>query len=37
VRGGRIKIGPGCHIERVEYTETLEVAPDAVVKEEVKG
>ena len=37
VRGGRIKIGPGCRIERVEYTETLEVAPEAVVKEEVKG
>ncbi len=37
VRGGKIKIGPGCRIERVEYTETLEVAPGAVVKEEVKG
>ncbi|MEN3011112.1 MAG: bactofilin [Candidatus Bipolaricaulaceae bacterium] len=37
VRGGRIKIGPGCRIERVEYTESLEVAAGAVVKEEVKG
>jgi len=37
VRGERIKIGPGCRIERVEYTETLEVSPDAVVKEEVNG
>jgi len=37
VRGGKVKVGPGCHIERVEYMESLEVAPDAVVKEEVKG
>lgn len=37
VRGGKVKIGPGCRIERVEYTETLEVVPGAVVKEEVKG
>ncbi|MGB9758091.1 MAG: polymer-forming cytoskeletal protein [Candidatus Bipolaricaulaceae bacterium] len=37
VRGGKIKIGPGCHIERVEYTESLEVAQGAVVKEEVRG
>ncbi len=37
VRGGKVKIGPGCRIERVEYTESLEVAPGAVVKEEVKG
>ncbi|MCS7216795.1 MAG: bactofilin [Candidatus Bipolaricaulota bacterium] len=37
VRGGRIKIGPGCRIERVEYTDSLEVAPGAQVKEEVKG
>lgn len=37
VRGGRIKIGPGCRVERVEYTETLAVAKEAAVKEEVKG
>lgn len=37
VRGGKVKIGPGCRIERVEYSESLEVAPGAVVKEEVKG
>lgn len=37
VRGGKVKIGPGCHIERVEYSDSLEVAPGAVVKEEVKG
>lgn len=37
VRGGKVKIGPGCRIERVEYSESLEVAPGAVVKEEVRG
>lgn len=37
VRGGKVKIGPGCRIERVEYSESLEVAAGAVVKEEVKG
>ncbi len=37
VRGGKVRIGPGCRIGRVEYTETLEVAPGAVIKEEVKG
>lgn len=37
VRGGKIKIGPGCQIDRVEYTESLEIAKEAVVKEEVKG
>ncbi len=37
VRGGRVKIGPGCRIERVEYSESLEVAPGSVVKEEVRG
>lgn len=37
VRGGKVKIGKGCHIERVEYTESLEVAPGSVVKEEVRG
>lgn len=37
VRGKKVKIGPGCLIERVEYTESLEVAPGAQVKEEVRG
>ncbi len=36
VRGGRVKIGPGCQIKRVEYTESLEVDPQAKVGEEVK-
>ncbi len=37
VRGTRIEIGPGCRIGRVEYSESLHVDPDAVVKEEVKA
>ncbi|MFN3347000.1 MAG: polymer-forming cytoskeletal protein [Candidatus Bipolaricaulaceae bacterium] len=37
VRGGKVKIGRGCRVERVEYTDSLEVAPGAVVKEEVRG
>ncbi len=37
VRGKTVHIGPGCRIERVEYEESLEVAPDAQVGEEVRG
>ena len=33
VRGQRVKIGPGCRIERVEYGESLQIAPDARVDE----
>lgn len=36
VRGKRITLGPGCEIELVEYTESLEVANDAKVKEQAK-
>jgi len=36
VRGKRIEIGPGCEIGRIEYSESLDVDPDAVVKEKVK-
>jgi len=36
VRGKRISIGPDCDIERVEYTDTLEVHPDASVHEHTK-
>lgn len=36
VRGGKVKIGPGCQVKRVEYTEALEVDPQAKVGEEVK-
>jgi len=36
VRGKKVVIGPGCRIGRVEYSESLKVAPDAVVKERVK-
>ncbi len=36
VRGVTVKIGPGCYIERVEYSESVEIAPGAVVKEEVR-
>jgi len=36
VRGKKVEIGPGCRIGRVEYSESLKVASDAVVKERVK-
>jgi len=36
VRGKRVEIGPGSRIGRVEYSESLKVASDAVVKERVK-
>ncbi len=36
VRGKVVHIGPGCTIGRVEYTESLEVHPEAEVKERVK-
>jgi len=36
VRGTRVEIGPGCKIGTVEYTETLKVHDDAVVKERKK-
>ena len=37
VRGTRVEIGPGCKIGTVEYTETLKVHDDAVVKEQKKS
>lgn len=36
VRGKAVTIGPGCHIGRVEYTEAVEVHPEAKVGERVK-
>ena len=36
VRGKRLHIGPGCEIELVEYSETLELDTNAKVKEEKK-
>lgn len=36
VRGKRVAIGPECHIERVEYSESLQIDPKSVVKEQVK-
>ena len=36
VRGKKVEIGSGCRIGRVEYSESLRVASDAVVKERVK-
>jgi cytoskeletal protein CcmA (bactofilin family) len=36
VRGKKIQIGEGCEIESVEYSESLEVAPGAQVKEQKK-
>ncbi|MFN4218491.1 MAG: polymer-forming cytoskeletal protein [Candidatus Bipolaricaulia bacterium] len=34
VRGKKVQIGEGCEIESVEYSESLEVAPGAQVKEQ---
>lgn len=36
VRGKKIQIGEGCEIESVEYSESLEIAPGAQVKEQKK-
>ena len=36
VRGRNVVIGPGCEIERVEYSGSLMVAPEAKVGEQVK-
>ncbi len=36
VRGNRVKIGPECTIELVEYTDSIEVDPRAVVKSQTK-
>ncbi len=37
VRGATVRIGPGCRIGRVEYSDSLEVHEDAEVKERVKS
>lgn len=36
VRGAEVSIGSGCEIDRVEYSQSLDVSPDAVVRERVK-
>ena len=36
VRGKNVKIGPGCEISRVEYSESIEIDKNATVKEELK-
>lgn len=36
VRGKRVTIGPECRIERVEYSESLQIDPKSVVKEQMK-
>ncbi|HRU22306.1 MAG TPA: hypothetical protein P5113_06475, partial [Candidatus Bipolaricaulis sp.] len=36
VRGKIVHIGPGCRIGRVEYTESLDVHPEAEVREKIK-
>jgi cytoskeletal protein CcmA (bactofilin family) len=36
VRGKRIEIGPGCHIGKVEYEESLKVHPTAEVDKQAK-
>lgn len=36
VRGKNVKIGPGCNIKRVEYTESIEFEGESAVGEQVK-
>ncbi len=36
IRGTRVKVGSGCRIEAVEYSESLEVSPKATVQSQVK-
>jgi cytoskeletal protein CcmA (bactofilin family) len=36
VRGAEVFIGSGCEIDRVEYSKSLDVAEDAIVREKVK-
>ncbi len=36
VRGNNVKIGPECTIELVEYTDSIEINPGAVVKSQTK-
>jgi len=36
VRGAEVTIGSGCEIDRVEYSKSLDVAEDALVRERVK-
>jgi cytoskeletal protein CcmA (bactofilin family) len=36
VRGKRIKLGPGCQIGTVEYSESLQIDPSSAVKEQVQ-
>ncbi len=36
VRGAEVSIKSGCEIDRVEYSVSLDVAPDAIVRERVK-
>ncbi len=37
VRGNKVKIGPDCNIDQVEYTDSFEVAAGSVVKNQVKS
>jgi len=37
VRGKKVQIGEGCEIELIEYSESLEIAPGAQVKEQKKA
>lgn len=36
VRGKTVKVGEGCVIKKVEYSDSIEIAPDAKVGEQVK-
>jgi hypothetical protein len=37
VEGKRVRLGPGCVIDEVRYRESLDVDPEAPVKQTVKG
>jgi len=37
VEGKKVRIGPGCMIDKVQYRESLDVDPKATVKEKIKG
>lgn len=37
VEGHRVRIGPGCVIDKIQYRESLDIDPQATVKEKIKG
>jgi cytoskeletal protein CcmA (bactofilin family) len=37
VEGHRVRIGPGCVIDKIQYRESLDIDPKATVKEQIKA